>query len=985
MPDVSTHPSAKALALFGLGKLREAQAAAVAAHLETCADCRQAVAELPPDSFMVKVREAQPGDGSVLTSPSARPAASPSLMGKPAAPAAPPADVPPELANHPKFRIVRELGRGGMGKVYEAVQTFMDRRVAIKVMNPALLDNPDALARFHTEVKAAAKLDHPNIVRAHDAEPAGSLHLLVMELVEGHTLAQVVERRGPLPVSSACLCVQQAARGLQHAFEQGMVHRDVKPHNLMLTPRGVKVLDFGLARMRSERARGPGLTQMDTFMGTPEYVAPEQATDARSADTRADIYSLGCTLYFLLTGRPPFEGRGPTELAMAHLYGEPVPLHKVRPDVPAELSAVVGRMLAKDPAQRYQTPVEVAQALAPFIMAGGQAGTAAAAPLPPPVRAAGTGTVVGKDTSRVEKAGQKASPPPARETARANDKTSPFADLGDAPPKPVDRGQGAVRGARAKRRKRPGVLVLATVGALMLLAGIIVKVTTSDGSTLVVEVNEPNPDVFVNGDRIAVKWDGGGKRAEISRVPDSAKVDVKKDGFTVSGEKVEVKDGKRVLRVTLVPKWVPNPPVVPRKPPPLGPGQPPPPVVAAGKEGEKEQDENKKLPEAGQVDPPKPDAPDKKAAAIEKGIKYLKDCQQANGTWQYEHIGLTALCGLTLLECDVPANDPAIRKAAHAVRSAAVDTDHTYSIALSILFLDHLGEPVDVALIESLAVRLLAGQAAGGVWGYTCPKAPVQDRKRLSTLVDQSLGQDPAKGPKPRAGGERRTVQDLPRVIQLQLESVGRQRAARRRENVSTDNSNTQFAILGLWVARRHGMPVDPALLEAEQHFHRTANPGGGWGYPVLVDGKPAAQAQTKSTTTMTCAGLLGIGAAYAAWNDVHGKAKPQDPSKDKLIDNAVRLLGLWLDGMAKEQAGGKFYYYMWSLERVALAFDLDRFGNTDWYDWGSGILLANQGPDGGWNNGEYRGPVDTCFALLFLRRANMAEDMTRLLKVFKK
>src|SRR5262249_47810276 len=161
-----------------------------------------------------------------------------------------PPNVPPELASHPKFRVLRELGRGGMGVVYQARQTVMDRPVVIKVISKALLENPDALERFRRGVPAAAKASHPNRLAACDAEQAGDLPRPVMEFVPGQTLAGVLRRRGPLRVAHACHYVRQAALGLQHAFEQGMVHRDIKPHNLMLTPRGqVKVLDFGLAKM----------------------------------------------------------------------------------------------------------------------------------------------------------------------------------------------------------------------------------------------------------------------------------------------------------------------------------------------------------------------------------------------------------------------------------------------------------------------------------------------------------------------------------------------------------------------------------------------------------------------------------------------------------------------------------------------------------------------------------------------------------------
>ena len=225
------------------------------------------------------------------------------------------------------------------------------------------------MERFHRETKAAARLDHPNIVRAYDAEQAGDTHFLAMEYVEGTSLADYIKRKGPLPVLHACHFIRQAALGLQHwPHEKGMVHRDIKPHNLMMTPKGiVKILDFGLARFASERDKtGAALTQLGAVMGTPDYIAPEQALDSHSADIRADIYSLGCTLYYLLTGQPPYQGGTEMQKMLAHIEVKATPLSEVRQEVPAELEQVVDKMMAKEPGQRYQTPKEVAEALAPF-------------------------------------------------------------------------------------------------------------------------------------------------------------------------------------------------------------------------------------------------------------------------------------------------------------------------------------------------------------------------------------------------------------------------------------------------------------------------------------------------------------------------------------------------------------------------------------------------------------------------------------------
>ncbi len=344
-----THPTAEELSAYGLGQLNESRTAAVARHLQSCPQCRQAVSRVSPDSFAGQVPAARPaGSGTQL--PAAPLGASPA---RPAAPKDQAPELPPDLANHAKFRILKELGRGGMGVVYQAEHRIMDRTVALKVINKTLLNNADALERFQREVRAAARLDHEHIVRALDADCAGDLRLLIMEFVEGVSLEKELEQKGPLPVAHACHYTRQAALGLQHAHEKGMVHRDIKPQNLMLTPRKVvKILDFGLASMASEQKAGSGLTRSGDFMGTPEYVAPEQATDASTADIRADIYSLGCTLYCLLTGRPPFQEAQAIQTILAHLQREPTPLPQLRSDLPAELWPVVARMLAKDPAQR---------------------------------------------------------------------------------------------------------------------------------------------------------------------------------------------------------------------------------------------------------------------------------------------------------------------------------------------------------------------------------------------------------------------------------------------------------------------------------------------------------------------------------------------------------------------------------------------------------------------------------------------------------
>jgi serine/threonine protein kinase len=258
-----------------------------------------------------------------------------------------------------------------MGVVYKAEHRLMHRNVALKVMNDRLVGSPLALDRFRHEVRAAARLVHPNIVLAYDAEQAGAIHFLVMEYVEGTSLDRLLVQRGPLPVAEACDLVRQAAIGLHKAHEEGMVHRDIKPGNLIVTPSGqVKVLDFGLSRFLSETVRPDALTASGVVVGTPDYMAPEQANDPRTADIRADIYSLGCTLYHLIAGRPPFIHGTVVQKLIAHREKPVPPLGALVADLPAGLGSVVERMLAKSPDSRFQTPALVAAALAPFCPSG---------------------------------------------------------------------------------------------------------------------------------------------------------------------------------------------------------------------------------------------------------------------------------------------------------------------------------------------------------------------------------------------------------------------------------------------------------------------------------------------------------------------------------------------------------------------------------------------------------------------------------------
>ena len=391
--DSQQHPSHDELAAFGLGKLDDAAQERIERHVAACDHCCDHLLALPNDTVVAALRDADIGvegaaEGAIADTVASFSTATPEVSAA--------RELPAELRDHPRYRIVELLGRGGMGNVYKAEHRVMNRLVALKAINRQLVKHPTAVERFRREAQAAGQLDHPNIVRAYDAEQAGDLHLLAMEFVEGTNLAEQVAQNGPLPVETACDYVAQAAAGLQHAYKAGMIHRDIKPQNLMLATDGkIKILDFGLASLivdavlvdeapaedeLQDDSGGESLTVLGSMMGTPDYIAPEQSRDARSADIRADIYGLGGTLYFLLTGQPPFPGGTALEKIRRHQSEQPVPVDKFRDDMPRELQSVLDKMLAKDPAQRYQSPADVAEALSPL---SGVAAAELAQPLAP--------------------------------------------------------------------------------------------------------------------------------------------------------------------------------------------------------------------------------------------------------------------------------------------------------------------------------------------------------------------------------------------------------------------------------------------------------------------------------------------------------------------------------------------------------------------------------------------------------------------------
>jgi serine/threonine-protein kinase len=310
------------------------------------------------------------------------------------------------------YRVQAPLGEGGMGMVFKAIQPKLDRVVALKVIRPQVLAaRPEILSRFQREARAIAQLNHPNVVILFDADEINGTHFIAMEYVEGQTLEKMVRTQGPLSIKQACEYMRQSALGLQHAYEVGLVHRDIKPSNILVSQKTssspasssslrlarpalvtvrdrdrknqtsasnaklsqtwgqVKVLDMGLARLtdggdeeRPQNEYTP-LTRAGALLGTPDFISPEQARDARNVDIRADIYSLGCTLYYCLTGKPPFPGGTDVQKLIRHQTEKPYPIEELRPGLPQEVHNVLNRMMEKRPEDRYPTPRHLAEAL----------------------------------------------------------------------------------------------------------------------------------------------------------------------------------------------------------------------------------------------------------------------------------------------------------------------------------------------------------------------------------------------------------------------------------------------------------------------------------------------------------------------------------------------------------------------------------------------------------------------------------------------
>lgn len=378
----STCPSNAQLWAFRRGLLPDGPLGRVAGHVEHCTDCQSRLDSATDEDPIVRNLRSFLGREEGLAGwdlarlqarmRAIRLDAGPSAVTGGAA--GEPTPRPPREEMLPltlgQYELRRYLGGGGMGRVYEARHLRLNKRVAVKLLPPELAGDPRAAARFVREIEALGELTHPNVVAATDAGEANGRLFLVMELIDGLDLSALVRQAGPVEVADACELARQAALGLQYVHERRRAHRDLKPSNLMLASDGkVKVLDLGLARVFTDRPEGEELTGEHQAIGTADYMAPEQWQDSKNADVRADVYSLGCTLYKLLSGRPPYSGpsyRTTLQKQAGHCQG-PVPdVRECRPDVPTALAALLCRLMAKKPQDRFAEPAQAAEALAPF-------------------------------------------------------------------------------------------------------------------------------------------------------------------------------------------------------------------------------------------------------------------------------------------------------------------------------------------------------------------------------------------------------------------------------------------------------------------------------------------------------------------------------------------------------------------------------------------------------------------------------------------
>jgi len=435
------------------------------------------------------------------------------------------------------YVVLDKIGQGGMGQVYRARHCRMNREVALKVLPSTFMNSQDAVKRFQREVEAAARLNHANVVTAHDADESNGLHFLVMEYVKGLDLSELVREKGPQPLGRAIEYTVQAAKGLEYAHGEGIVHRDIKPSNLLLDSKGtVKILDMGLARFEQE-AKGDDttkearMTQTGQTLGTVDYLSPEQAMNARAADQQSDIYSLGCTFYYLLTGQPVYGGESLTERLMAHSTKEIPSLSKRRKDVPPALDKIFQKMVAKQTKDRYRTMRDVIADLEGCHLVLLEKGAAALEKVPERMK---------PEHEELHQASQPTVAPRGRGLSDT---------LSRGPAKSPSRSQARTGVTLDKRQ-----IIIGSVAAgivLLLLFATVLILWTSKG-TIVVQIDEPDAVVSVDDGKLQFTTTKEAQSIEIKLKKGEHTLTVTKDGYEPYSRQLLVKKGQtETIRVDL--------------------------------------------------------------------------------------------------------------------------------------------------------------------------------------------------------------------------------------------------------------------------------------------------------------------------------------------------------------------------------------------------------------------------------------------------
>jgi len=476
-----------------------------------------------------------------------------------------------------KYRLLRPLGAGGMGAVYLAEHTRMRRQVALKVLPTKLVNQSSYLERFLLEARAIASLDHPNIVQAYSVDNEGDLYYLVMQFVDGKDLHRLIHESGPLECKTAAEYVRQAAEGLAHAHQKNLIHRDIKPGNLLVDTAGtVKILDLGLALISKHGERSLTIEHDDGVIGTADFLAPEQALDSHRIDSRADIYSLGCTFYFLLTGRAPFCEGSVAQRLVKHQSEEPPDVRNFRPDAPPEMLAILRQMMAKRPTQRYQTAAHVARDLGRWLGRGSTESVSSADAHRSADDEGSSLSLLAAEQSQLnlDRAAREATPPPRPSPARATParttpppQIAPAAPRVSSPPSVSSVPDMAIRptnyrsGTRVRKKDaNPLIWLGGGATALALIAGLAfyLYAGSSSGPQGYLQIDWPTNErqgaqLTIDGKRIAL---ASTRVVPYSGPPGEVRVTISRRGYQPYERQITLRAHEKT---TLRPAWFPLP------------------------------------------------------------------------------------------------------------------------------------------------------------------------------------------------------------------------------------------------------------------------------------------------------------------------------------------------------------------------------------------------------------------------------------------